>query len=194
MNKINPIFIHNTSEVESPNLIGVGTKVWHYSHIMKNVSVGKNCIIGQNVFIGSNVVIGDNVKIQNNVSLYDGIICENNVFIGPSSVFTNVLNPRSFIERKTEFKKTILKINSSIGANATIICGNELGISAFVGAGSVVTKAVNDYELVVGNPAKHLYWISEYGDKLIFDENNIAKCNLSKQLYKIENNKINKIK
>ena len=189
----NSIFVHESSFVDSEVLIGDGTKVWHFSHIMKDAIIGKNCIIGQNVFIGSNVVVGNNVKIQNNVSLYNGVICEDNVFIGPSCVFTNVINPRSFIERKNEFIKTILRNSSSIGANATIICGNELGSYSFIGAGSVVTKNVSDYELVVGNPAKHLYWIGESGSKLIFNEENLALCPLTNSTYLLKDKKVSKL-
>ena len=186
--------IHKTSIVGKNSKIGVGTKIWHFSHIMDKTIIGKNCNIGQNVFIAENVKIGNNVKIQNNVSLFNGIICEDNVFIGPSAVFTNVINPRSQINRRKEFKKTTIKIGSTVGANSTIICGLRLGKYSFVGAGSVVTKNINDFEVVVGNPAKHIYWMSKAGLKLIFNKNNIAYCKISKEKYFLKNGKVKVIK
>ena len=184
------INIHNTAVVGKKSKIGLGTKIWHFCHIMDKSIIGKNCSIGQNVFIGKNVKIGHHVKIQNNVSLYDGIVCEDYVFIGPSAVFTNVINPRSKVNRKKEFKKTLIKIGSTIGANSTIICGLKLGKYSFVGAGSVVTKDIKDFEVVAGNPAKHLYWISKSGFKLNFNKNNIAVCNISKEKYFLKNDKV----
>jgi len=172
-------FVHESSYVDEPCEIGEGTKIWHFSHIMKNSNVGKSCNIGQNVVISPNVVLGDNVKIQNNVSVYTGVICEDDVFLGPSCVFTNVINPRSFIERKEEYKKTIVRKGASIGANATIVCGYNIGRYAFVGAGAVVTKNVPDYALVVGNPAKIIGYVCECGDTLEKVKNNYicSSCN-----------------
>ena len=190
---IKKIFVHESSFVDTPEEIGEGTKIWHFSHIMKGSKIGKNCIIGQNVFISKGAIIGNNVKIQNNVSIYEGIECYDNVFIGPSVVFTNVINPRSFIERKLEFKQTILHQGSSIGANATIICGCEIGKYSLVGAGSVVTSIVEDYSIVVGNPARRTGWISESGYKLNFDKSDTALCSFSKEKYIINNDKVEKI-
>ena len=187
-------YSHQTSTIDNNCKIGAGTKIWHYSHLMTNCVIGKNCIIGQNVFISSKVKIGNNVKIQNNVSLYDGVFCENDVFIGPSVVFTNVINPRSFIERKKEFKKTLIRKGTSIGANSTIICGIELGKYSFIGAGAVVTKSVKDYSLVLGNPALHVGWMSQAGIRLKFNKNNIAFCKKSETKYKLVKDKIQKIK
>jgi len=169
-------FVHESSYIDEPSQIGKGTKIWHFSHIMKNCKIGENCNIGQNVVISPDVEIGNNVKIQNNVSVYTGVICEDDVFLGPSCVFTNVINPRSFIERKSEYRKSIIRKGASIGANATIVCGHNLGRYSFVGAGSVVTKDVPDYALVVGNPARILYYVCECSEKMQFDENNIFKC------------------
>ncbi len=182
-------FVHETAIIDEPSSIGSETKIWHFCHLMKDCIVGKGCIIGQNVFISNGVQIGNGVKIQNNVSIYTGVKCEDNVFIGPSVVFTNVINPRSFIERKDQFKDTIVEQGCSIGANATIICGNRLGKYSMIGAGSVVTKNVNNFEIVAGNPAKHLGWISKSGSKLNFF-NNKAVCNISKQKYILKNNKV----
>jgi len=162
------IFIHATSLVDNDVIIGEGTKIWHFSHISAHAIIGKNCIIGQNVFIGQGVTIGDGVKIQNNVSVYAGVTVEDDVFIGPSVVFTNVINPRAFIERKNEFLKTIIKKGASIGANSTLICGNNIGQYALIGAGSVVTKNINDFELWYGNPSKKKNWVDRFGNKLIF--------------------------
>lgn len=186
------IFIHKSSFVDKSAEIMDGVKIWHFCNIMPNSSVGKNCVIGQNVFVGQNVIIGDNCKIQNNVSLYDGVECEDKVFIGPSVVFTNVINPRSFIERKDEFKKTIIQEGSSIGANATIICGNNIGKYSLVGAGSVVNKKVNDFELVVGNPIRRIGWVDINGLKLDFSNQNIVISNGIK--YQLENNLVKVIK
>ncbi len=165
--------------------IGQGSKIWHFCHVMSNSTIGPNCILGQNVLVSKGVILGENVKVQNNVSIYTGVICEDDVFLGPSMVFTNVINPRSAIIRKNDYQKTIVRKGASIGANATIICGNEIGKYAFVGAGSVVTKSVNDYALVVGNPSKQVGWVSEYGHKLNFDKSGVAICRESGQKYRI---------
>ena len=187
-------FCHETSIIDFPCQIGEGTKIWHFTHIMPNCIIGKNCTLGQNVFISSNVLIGDNTKIQNNVSLFDGVTCEKNVFIGPSVVFTNVINPRSEISRQSEFKKTQIKEGATIGANATIICGISLGEYSFIAAGSVVTKDVLPYALVMGNPSRQVGWVSKYGHKLNFDSKNIAICNITKQKYFLEENSVKLIK
>ena len=187
-------FFHHTAYIDKGCKIGSGTKIWHFTHLMAKCKLGKNCSVGQNVFIGTNVLIGNGVKIQNNVSLYDGVKCEDDVFIGPSVVFTNVINPRSLINRKKEFKKTLIKKGVSIGANSTILCGLKLGQYSFIGAGSVVTNSVKDFSLVVGNPARHVGWMSEVGNKLIFDKKNIAFCKFTKNKYKLTNNNVKKIK
>lgn len=183
-------FIHETSIIDEPSEIGAGTKIWHFSHIMKNSKIGANCNLGQNVMISSQVVLGDNVKVQNNVSIFTGVVCENDVFIGPSVVFTNIINPRSAVNRRNEFVKTNIEKGVSIGANATIVCGNNIGAYAFIGAGAVVTKNVLAYALVVGNPARQIGWISEYGHRLEFNTNLIAVCKESQQEFKLENNKV----
>lgn len=179
------VFIHPSAVVDNPCQIGEGSRVWHFTHIMQDCVIGRNCVLGQNVFVASGVTLGDGVKVQNNVSLYAGVICEDDVFVGPSVVFTNVLNPRSFIERKEEFKTTLLKKGASVGANVTVVCGHTIGRYAFVGAGSVVTKDVPDYALFVGNPAVQTGWISEYGCKLNFDDQNEAICPQSGQRYRL---------
>ncbi len=184
---MNGIFIHPTAIIDEGCSIGEGSRIWHFSHIMP-CKIGKNCIIGQNVFIGRDVVLGNNVKVQNNVSIFTGVICEDDVFLGPSMVFTNVINPRSHIERKHEFKTTIVKKGATIGANATIICGITIGEYALIGAGSVVTKSIKPYALVMGNPAKQTGWVSEYGIKLEFDENGVAVCPESKETYLLNKN------
>jgi UDP-2-acetamido-3-amino-2,3-dideoxy-glucuronate N-acetyltransferase len=173
--------------------IGEGTKIWHFCHLMSKARVGKNCNIGQNVFIANDVVLGNNVKVQNNVSIYTGVICEDDVFLGPSMVFTNVINPRSTINRNGQFLKTHVGEGTSIGANATIICGNNIGRYAFVGAGSVVTKDIPDYGLVIGNPARQIGWMSEYGHKLEFNESGKGICKESGEEYLLEENRIRKI-
>jgi len=187
-------FKHESSYVDEECQIGEGTKIWHFSHIMSNCIIGKNCNIGQNVVVSPDVHLGNNVRIQNNVSVYTGVICEDNVFLGPSMVFTNVINPRSQVSRKNEYKQTIVREGASIGANATIICGNEIGKYALIGAGSVITKNVKPYALMIGNPARQIGWISEYGQKLVFDENGIAKCPETGELYCLKNDFVTKIK
>ena len=186
-------FVHDSSYVDEDCYIGQGTKIWHFSHIMSKSVIGMNCNIGQNVVISPKVKLGNNVKVQNNVSIYTGVECEDNVFLGPSMVFTNVINPRSSIVRRNEFKKTIVREGASIGANATIICGVEIGKFSFVGAGSVLTKDVKDYELVFGNPSVHKGWISEFGEKLIFNNDGIAICSGSGNKYSISNNSVKKV-
>ena len=186
-------FAHETAVIDDDCIIGEGTKIWHFSHIMSNCTIGKKCSIGQNVVVSPDVVLGRNVKVQNNVSIYTGVICEDDVFLGPSMVFTNVINPRSAIIRRDEFKKTLVKKGASIGANATIICGNTIGEFSLIGAGSVVTKEILPYALVVGNPSKQIGWVSEYGHRLNFDENGIAICPESKEKYRLQNNKVAKL-
>jgi len=187
-------FAHETAVIDNNCEIGEGTKIWHFSHVMSNCAMGKGCNLGQNVVISPNVILGNNVKIQNNVSIYTGVICEDDVFLGPSMVFTNVINPRSAINRKNQYAKTRVKIGASIGANATIVCGNDIGEYAFIGAGAVVTKDIPNFALVVGNPSKQIGWVGEYGHKLEFNDNGIAICKESKQEYKLENNRVKRIK
>lgn len=186
-------FAHETAVIDDNCSIGNGTKIWHFSHIMPNCIIGNKCNIGQNVVVSPRVVLGNNVKVQNNVSIYTGVICEDDVFLGPSMVFTNVINPRSAVIRKDEYQKTIVKKGASIGANATIICGNDIGEYSLIGAGSVVTKEVLPYALVVGNPSKQIGWISEYGHRLTFDAKGIAICPESNEKYELKNNKVQKI-
>jgi len=186
-------FSHPTAVIDEGCEIGSGTKVWHFSHIMSGCVIGENCNIGQNVVVSPKVRLGNNVRVQNNVSIYEGVICEDDVFIGPSAVFTNVINPRSAISRKHEFKRIVVKKGATIGANATIICGNEIGEYALIGAGAVVTKSVLPYALVIGNPAKQTGWVSEYGHKLDFDAKGLAFCPESKKQYKLEDNKVSKL-
>jgi len=176
-------FIHDTAVVDEGAVIGEGTHIWHFSHIMPSAKIGEYCSIGQNVFIANKVTLGNNVKVQNNVSLYEGVICEDNVFIGPSAVFTNVINPRSAVSRKTEYQTTIIRKGATIGANATIVCGNEIGAYAFIGAGAVVTKSILPYALVTGNPATQKGWMSEHGNKLEFDTAGKAICVASNTTY-----------
>ncbi|MDD2634790.1 MAG: acyltransferase [Bacteroidales bacterium] len=186
-------FAHETAIIDDNCEIGQGTKIWHFSHIMSNCKLGINCNIGQNVVVSPDVVLGDNVKVQNNVSIYTGVICEDDVFLGPSMVFTNVINPRSAINRRGEYTTTIVKQGATIGANATIVCGHNIGRFAFIGAGAVVTKEVPDYALVVGNPAIQKGWMSEYGHRLMFDNKGIAICPESKDKYQLKNNIIKKL-
>ena len=191
---INQYFAHETTVIDLPCEIGSGTKIWHFSHIMKNARLGENCNLGQNVMIAHEVVLGNNVKVQNNVSIYTGVSCENDVFIGPSVVFTNIINPRSAINRQNEYVKTRIGKGASIGANATIVCGNNVGAYALVGAGAVITKEILPYALVVGNPAKQIGWVSEYGHRLEFNYNHVAICKESKHEYNLERNKVVKVK
>ncbi|MPQ48295.1 N-acetyltransferase [Marinifilum sp. N1E240] len=184
---------HESSVIDPGCMIGSGTKIWHFSHIMKECVIGENCNIGQNVFIASGVKLGNNTKVQNNVSIYTGVICEDDVFLGPSMVFTNIINPRSAIVRKSVYQKTIIRKGASIGANATILCGIEIGKYAFVGAGAVVTKSVKNFALVVGNPSKQIGWMSEYGHRLLFNGTDLVNCVESGCQYKLDNNEVFKI-
>ena len=188
-----PYFAHETSVIDPDCTIGEGTNIWHFSHIMSNWVLGKKCNLGQNVVISPEVILGNNVKVQNNVSVYTGVICEDDVFLGPSMVFTNIINPRSAIKRKNQYKKTHVKKGASIGANATIICGIDIGEYALIGAGSVVVKDVLPYALVVGNPSRQIGWISEYGHTLKFNEHGTATCPESKEQYQLKNNIVVKI-
>ncbi len=192
MPEFDNVFIHETAIVDKGCEIGSGTKIWHFSHIMHNCKIGENCNLGQNVVISPEVVLGRNVKVQNNVSIYSGVICEDDVFLGPSMVFTNVVNPRSAVNRRGQYSKTTVKKGASIGANATIVCGHDIGYFAFIGAGAVVTKHVPDYALVVGNPAKQVGWMSEFGHKLIFDKNGVAVCPESNEQYELKKGKVSK--
>ena len=185
-------FKHETAVVDSDCEIGSGSKIWHFSHIMPSSVIGQNCNIGQNVVISPKVKLGDNVKVQNNVSIYTGVVCEDDVFLGPSMVFTNVINPRSAVNRRDQYSKTLVKKGASIGANATIVCGNNIGSYAFVGAGTVVVKEIKDYALVVGNPSRQIGWVSEYGHKLHFDSNGIASCPETKQEYRLKDNAVSR--
>ncbi|HQO89049.1 MAG TPA: acyltransferase [Chitinophagales bacterium] len=185
-------FAHDSAIIDDGASIGEGSKIWHFSHVMQ-ATIGARCILGQNVFVAAHVIIGNGVKIQNNVSVYEGVVCEDDVFIGPSAVFTNVINPRSFIERKQEYRKTLLKKGCSIGANATIICGVTIGEYALVGAGAVVTKDVKPFSLVVGNPAQQTGWISRYGHKLVFDETGTALCAATGEKYQLDNEEVRRI-
>ncbi|MBA3899082.1 MAG: N-acetyltransferase [Bacteroidetes bacterium] len=194
MNNQKNYFAHETACIDEGCEIGEGTKIWHFSHIMPKCKIGKACNIGQNVVISPDVILGDNVKVQNNVSIYTGVTCDEDVFLGPSMVFTNVINPRSAINRKSEYSKTHVGKGASIGANATIVCGHDIGKFAFIGAGAVVTKTVSDYALVIGNPAKQTGWMSEFGHKLNFNEEGIAECPESKEKYKISEGKVSKLK
>ena len=186
-------FAHETAVIDDNCRIGKGVKIWHFSHIMSHCEIGENCNIGQNVVVSPDVILGKNVKIQNNVSIYTGVICEDDVFLGPSMVFTNVTNPRSAVNRKGEYARTLVKKGVSIGANATIVCGYDIGEFAFIGAGAVITKTVPAYALVVGNPAKQIGWMSEYGHRLNFDENGMALCPESHEKYQIKNNIVHKM-
>jgi UDP-2-acetamido-3-amino-2,3-dideoxy-glucuronate N-acetyltransferase len=186
-------FAHETAVIDENCSIGKGTKIWHFSHIMSGCSIGQGCNIGQNVVVSPGVTLGNNVKVQNNVSIYTGVNCEDDVFLGPSMVFTNVINPRSAVNRRDEYMKTTVRKGASIGANATIVCGNDIGAYAFIGAGAVVVKEVKPYALVVGNPSRQIGWISEFGHRLSFDENGIAICPESNEKYELKNNLVNKI-
>lgn len=186
-------YAHETAVIDEGCEIGEGTRIWHFSHIMPNCIIGRNCSIGQNVVISPEVKLGNRVKIQNNVSVYTGVICEDDVFLGPSAVFTNVINPRSAVVRKNEYKTTWVKKGATIGANATIVCGITIAEYAFVGAGAVVIKDVPAYALVVGNPSRQTGWMSEFGHKLKFNPEGVAVCPESQQVYKLENGKVTKI-
>ena len=186
-------YAHESAIIDPGCTIGEGVKIWHFSHVMPNCTIGDKCNIGQNVVISPDVVLGKNVKIQNNVSIYTGVVCEDDVFLGPSMVFTNVINPRSAVNRKSEYAKTIVKKGASIGANATIVCGHDIGSYAFIGAGAVVTKNVPDYALLVGNPAKQIGWVSEYGHRLNFDDNGLAVCPETQQEYELKDNRVRRV-
>ena len=185
-------FAHETAVIDEDCKIGKGTKIWHFSHIMSHCTLGENCNIGQNVVVSPDVVLGRNVKVQNNVSIYTGVICEEDVFLGPSMVFTNIINPRSHVIRKEQYARTLVRKGATIGANATIVCGNEIGEYAFIGAGAVVTKHVKPYELIVGNPGRHVGGMSEYGHRLEFDANGIAECPESHEKYQLKDGKVSK--
>lgn len=188
-----PYFAHPTAVIDEGCEIGAGTKIWHFSHVMANCRIGENCNLGQNVVVSPEVVLGNNVKVQNNVSIYTGVICEDDVFLGPSMVFTNVINPRSAVNRRGQYAKTTVRYGASIGANATIVCGHDIGRFAFIGAGAVVTKHVGDYELYIGNPARHAGWMSEFGHKLSFDSKGIATCAESNETYRLKDGIVNKL-
>ena len=185
-------FAHETSIIDDGCYIGSGTKIWHFSHLMPNCTLGENCNIGQNVVISPEVVLGNNVKVQNNVSIYTGVTCEDDVFLVPSMVFTNVINPRSAVNRRGQYAVTTVRKGVSIGANATIVCGNDIGQFAFIGAGTVVTKEVPAYALIVGNPGRQIGWMSEYGQRLNFDSNGVAICEESKEEYQLLNGEVTK--
>lgn len=187
-------FVHESSYIGENCTIGNGTKIWHFSHVMNGATLGENCNIGQNVVVSPKVILGNNVRVQNNVSIYEGVICEDDVFLGPSMVLTNVINPRSAVSRKNEYKTTLIKKGTSIGANATIVCGVTLGEYCFIGAGAVVTKNVPAFALMVGNPARQKGWMSEFGHKLNFDESGKAICVESDQVYKLEQGFVTRIK
>ncbi len=185
-------FAHETAVIDPGCTIGAGTKIWHFTHIMTGSAIGENCNLGQNVVVSPQVVLGKNVKVQNNVSIYTGVICDDDVFLGPSMVFTNVINPRSAVNRKSEYARTHVGKGATIGANATIVCGHDIGKYAFIGAGAVVTKDVPDYALVIGNPARHAGWMSEYGHKLTFNNHGQATCPESNETYLLKNGKVKK--
>ncbi|RYY92174.1 MAG: N-acetyltransferase [Chitinophagaceae bacterium] len=186
-------YVHPSAIIDEGCTIGAGTKIWHFSHIMPGCVIGEQCNIGQNVVVSPKVVLGNNVRVQNNVSIYEGVLCEDDVFLGPSMVFTNVINPRSAVSRKSEYRPTLVRRGASIGANATIVCGNEIGAFAFIGAGAVVTKAVPPYALVVGNPARQTGWMSEYGHKLRFDADGNATCEESGERYQLKDGRVSKV-
>lgn len=190
----NNYFAHKTAVVDAGSKIGPGTKIWHFSHIMPQCIIGDNCNIGQNVVVSPKVVLGNNVKIQNNVSIYTGVICEDDVFLGPSMVFTNIMNPRSAVIRRDSYVETLVEKGASIGANATIVCGNKIGKYSLIGAGAVVTKEVPPYALLVGNPAKQIGWVSEYGHRLKFDDKGMATCSESNQEYSLIDNQVERTK
>ena len=190
---MNKFYAHETAILDEGCQIGANTKVWHFSHVMSDAVIGQNCVIGQNVMIARHVVLGDNVKVQNNVSVYEGVTCEDEVFLGPSMVFTNVINPRAFIERKDEFRKTLVRHGATIGANATVVCGHTIGRYAMVGAGAVVTRDVPDYALMAGNPARQIGWVSEFGCRLEFNEQGEAVCPESGQKYRLKENLVTRI-
>jgi UDP-2-acetamido-3-amino-2,3-dideoxy-glucuronate N-acetyltransferase len=185
-------YSHPSAIIDPDCSIGAGTKIWHFSHIMTGSVIGENCNLGQNVVVSPGVILGNNVKVQNNVSIYTGVICEDDVFLGPSAVFTNVLNPRSAVNRKDQYRSTIVRRGASIGANATIVCGYEIGAFAFIGAGAVITKTVLPYALVVGNPAKQIGWVSEFGHRLLFDKSGFAECPETKEVYKMLDGRVQK--
>lgn len=189
----NSYFAHETAIIDEPCEIGAGTKIWHFTHVMSHCKMGENCNLGQNVVISPEVVLGNNVKIQNNVSIYTGVTCEDDVFLGPSCVFTNVTNPRSAVNRRGQYARTTVKQGASIGANATIVCGHDIGRFAFIGAGAVVTKNVPDYALVVGNPARQLGWMSEYGHRLAFNQEGWATCPESGEKYHLQDGVVSKM-
>lgn len=193
MEKTSNYFAHETSVIDEGCIIGNGVRIWHFSHIMEGCTIGDECNIGQNVVVSPGVVLGRNVKIQNNVSIYTGVICEDDVFLGPSMVFTNVVNPRSAVNRRGSYTRTVVKKGASIGANATIVCGHDIGEYAFIGAGAVVTKEVPAYALVVGNPARHAGWMSEFGHRLKFDEKGIAVCPESLERYLLKDGHVRKL-
>ncbi len=186
-------YAHDTAVIDEGCTIGKGTKIWHFSHIMKGCTIGENCNIGQNVVVSPHVKLGKNVKVQNNVSIYTGVTCEDDVFLGPSMVFTNIINPRSAVIRKDQYASTVVEKGATIGANSTIVCGNRIGRYSFIGAGAVVTKDVKPYALVVGNPARQTGWMSEYGHKLVFGPDGRAVCPESNEIYRLENNTVTKI-
>ena len=186
-------FAHETAIIDEGCTIGSGTKIWHFSHIMKNCVIGESCNLGQNVVVSPGVVLGRNVKVQNNVSIYSGVICEDDVFLGPSMVFTNIINPRSAIVRRDQYTQTLVRKGDSIGANATIVCGNEIGEFALIGAGAVVTKPVASYALFVGNPARQIGWVSEYGHRLIFNDDGLADCPESQQRYQLNQGRVRRV-
>ncbi len=186
-------YIHPTAVIDEGAQIGAGTKIWHFSHIMHGCTIGEQCNIGQNVVVSPGVILGRNVKVQNNVSIYTGVVCEDDVFLGPSAVFTNVINPRSAIARKDEYRATLVRRGASIGANATIVCGNEIGAFAMIGAGAVITHPVPAFALVVGNPARQTGWVSEYGHKLYFAPDKTAVCPESGQKYVLENGAVRRV-
>jgi UDP-2-acetamido-3-amino-2,3-dideoxy-glucuronate N-acetyltransferase len=186
-------FAHETAVIDEGVEIGEGTRIWHFSHIMTGSKIGRNCNLGQNVVVSPDVVLGNNVKVQNNVSIYTGVICEDDVFLGPSMVFTNVINPRSAVVRRDQYVRTLVGKGATIGANATIVCGNLIGKFSFIGAGAVVTREVKPYALVVGNPSRQIGWMSEYGHRLEFNPEGLAKCPESGEEYRLENDHVTKI-